>query len=503
MKRIERLALWLLLTLGLCGCAAGKTAEKAAADVSGAGAAKVQTGSGAQAQTGAAVAVGRGHLVAGVRLPPGTILPMDGGWSSPSGSTPRRSPPAPRELRTRAPRGLRMPGWPEPPAGLGRALPPLPGYRCGRRCWPASAPFSSRPAARSSTSPASAQRPLRLRCSAVGSPASPHAAARVVGAVPAAHAYRRAAAQLSSGRPTRYARMRKEPVFPSGCARSGRGLKIPVSVVRFRPWAPFQRERRLTSLTGSSPCALVCPAGVQAHLGRQARCQQVRRQARVGALEHPGVGVAHRRGDVVQARAGRAQPGGVGPAQVVRRAVRRCPRAALRSGPPSGTRPGSSGRERLSSLPRASRRRREGTRCQSVTTGTSRSRLLRLVPRSHTSRSPTSARSALVVARSSAPVATQKAARAASSCSSSPSSLSSSAEDSQRWRHRFPGKLRDDRQVAVPLPVPLGELQRGAQDGQLLVDRLVAHISRRRVLTYSSSRALVSSRSKSPARGCD
>lgn len=70
MKRIERLALWLLLTLGLCGCASGKTAEKAAADVTGAGAAGAQTGSGAQAGSAAGVTIATGRRHVGVRVLP-------------------------------------------------------------------------------------------------------------------------------------------------------------------------------------------------------------------------------------------------------------------------------------------------------------------------------------------------------------------------------------------------------------------------------------------------
>jgi hypothetical protein len=61
----------------------------------------------------------------------------------------------------------------------------------------------------------------------------------------------------------------KCPCFPRGRPEVARGLKIPVSVVRFRPWAPFPLAACLTSLTGPLLFALVCPNCVQAHFGRR------------------------------------------------------------------------------------------------------------------------------------------------------------------------------------------------------------------------------------------
>src|SRR5258708_3232828 len=49
--------------------------------------------------------------------------------------------------------------------------------------------------------------------------------------------------------------------------------------------------------------------------------QELRRQARVGPIEHPAVGVAHDRRQRLVARAGGLHPGGECATQVVRRAV--------------------------------------------------------------------------------------------------------------------------------------------------------------------------------------
>jgi hypothetical protein len=81
MKPIERLALWLLLTLGLCGCASGKTVAQASSSATGTAQEQAQSVSDANAGSSAGVTVARGRRRLGVivKLPPGTILPADGG----------------------------------------------------------------------------------------------------------------------------------------------------------------------------------------------------------------------------------------------------------------------------------------------------------------------------------------------------------------------------------------------------------------------------------------
>jgi hypothetical protein len=138
---------------------------------------------------------------------------------------------------------------------------------------------------------------------------------------------------LSKLCPNETARTPKAPGFPSGPAKVARGLKIPVSVVRFRPWAPFSSEN-VSHLSHwiALLFALVCPNCVQTHFGLQALGEELRRQLGVDALEHPGVGVSHRRRDALQRGAGGAQPGRVRAAEIVRRDVADGPRGARRIG---------------------------------------------------------------------------------------------------------------------------------------------------------------------------
>ncbi len=79
--------------------------------------------------------------------------------------------------------------------------------------------------------------------------------------------------------------MPKEPVFPSAKARSARGLKIPVSVVRFRPWAP-QQAAQVARGTATGSGAKIDAADVARDRRGGRGAQRRALQERAAAREH-------------------------------------------------------------------------------------------------------------------------------------------------------------------------------------------------------------------------